>query len=282
MDNISLILTALESAAIAGGQSALNDTVKDAFLNLRDRVLKKLGSKQHSDIVLSEYEQNPETWRKPLTELLMSASLSEDEEIVEMAKRLLQLTGLSSGLNIHTTNVFHGQVQGSAVGSNNVNTFHITNNSSAVEDLLAKGRENVKRGYDFLMREDYDAAVQSLEEAERQLHDGQSPNETAQVKYLRSIALLNGQRPFSITLQTMRRVESLLHSAIKLHSLHSYYYTFALFKRDFARNGLPQYLSEAQNLARKAQSISRTTVDEENLNLLAHCQSRLISDAKQW
>lgn len=282
MDNVSLILTALESAVVAGGQSALSDTVKEAFLNLKNRIAKRLAGKHHSDIVLNKYEQDPETWRKPLTELLIEASLAEDKETIAQAKRLLQLTRPGPHVDSHVTNVFHGQVQGSAIGNNNTNTFHITNNTLLGEDSPAKGRDNTRRGYNALMRGDYTAAIQYLEEADRLLHEDHLPFESAQVKFLLALALLGGQRPFSSTIQIMRLSEQLLRSAIGLHALYSYYYTLALFKRDFARNGLPEYQSDAQNLARQAQQMNRTEIDEENLKLLAECQSRLVSDSKHW
>jgi hypothetical protein len=282
MDNVSLILTALESAIVAGGQSALNDTVKEAFLNLKNRIAKRLAGKHHSDIVLNKYEQDPETWCKPLTELLIEASLAEDKEVIAQAKRLLQLTRSDSQIDSHITNVFHGQVQGSAIGNNNTNTFHITNNTFPVENSPTRGRDTSRRGYNALTRGDYTAARHYLEEAEGLLPEDRFPSEAAQVKYLLALALLGGQRPFSCTIQIMRRIEQLLRSAIGLHALHSYYCTLALFKRDFARNGLPYYQSDAQDLARKAQRIHRRAIDEENLKLLAQCQPRLVSDSKNW
>ena len=282
MDNVGLILTALESAIIAGGQSALNDTIKETFLNLKGRIAKRLAGKNHAEFVLHEYEQHPETWRKPLSELLIKASLTEDEETIAQAKRLLQLMNADPGMSALTTNVFHGQVQGSAIGNNNTNTFHITNSAPPLEDPIAKGRDNVKRGYDALKRKDYEAARRYLEEADQQIREDQFPQESAQIKFFQALVLPGEQRPFSVTLQTMRKVEQFLRSAIELYALHSYYYTLALFKRDFARNGLLHYQREAEDLARQAQRINHTAIDEDNLKLLAHCQSRLVSDSKHW
>ncbi|MBA2287956.1 MAG: hypothetical protein H0W02_20975 [Ktedonobacteraceae bacterium] len=204
----------------------------------------------------------------------------DNEETIAQAKRLLQLLDAESGMDALMTNVFHGQVQGSTIGNNNTNTFNITNNAPSLENTLAKGRDNAKGVYNALTRRDYEAASRYLEEAVQRIREDQFPQEAAQVKLFQALTLLGEQRPFSITIQTMRRIEQCLRSAIELCPLHSYYYTLALFKRDFARNGLLHSQREAKDLAQQAQQVKRTAIDEDNLKLLAHCQPRLISDSK--
>jgi TIR domain len=182
--------------------------------------------------------------------------------------------------NNQTSNVFHAPVQG--VISGGMNTIHFNNTLLPMEDAIAKGRGDAQRGYKALQRKDYSAAKQYLEAAARALSEDELPSEAAQIKYHIAIALLDGQRPFSITKPTMQHIDQMLRSAIKMQPLHSYYYTLALLKRDFARNGLPQYRYDAQNLHGKAQRINLTKTDKENLQILTLCQPRLVNDAKHW
>ena len=282
MDNVSLIVAALESVVIAGGQAALTDTVKEAFNGLKSRIVKRLAGKPHTAIVLDEYEQDPETWRKPLTELLLKASVAQDDEIIAQATHLLALTQPGLLGDKKTVNTFHEQVHYSPIGDNNTNTFHITNNALPTEDAETKGRANYKRGQKALLRKDYVAARKYLAQAEQQLDEDHLALEAAQVRYLQALALLNGQRPFLTTLQTIRRIEGLLRAALALQPLHSYYYALALFKHDFARNGLPDYKTDARDLGRQALRIKRTAIDEENLRLLVAEQPQLMQDSQHW
>ena len=180
-----------------------------------------------------------------------------------------------------TSNVFHGPVQGAISGG--INTITITALPPA-EDLVTKARSEAQRGYSALQRKDYNTAKRCLEAADLALSEDEQPTEAAQIKYHLALALLNGRRPFSdsMTKSTMESIEQLLRLAIKLQSLHSYYYTLALLKRDFARYGLHQYQSNALTLFRKAQRINLTETDNVNLRLLTLCQPRLVDDARHW
>lgn len=277
MDNLSLIITAYEHAVVAKKQSMLNDATREVFLRLKNYFLMRLAGESHSHVVLNEYEQNPETWRKPFVELLTRASLVDDGEVLTQARHLFRLVNLESR-DASITNVFHEQVQGSAIGNYNTNTFHITNTAPAVEDSLVRGRDRLRRGRDVLKQRDYVMARQLLEEADQCLPAEQTPQESAQVKYFRTFALLNGKRPFVATLPVMRQIEQLLRSAIALRPLSSYFYTLSIFKRDFARNGLPPYLHDAELLLQKARHMRSIQLDEENLGLLRDCQPHLMRD----
>lgn len=182
--------------------------------------------------------------------------------------------------NNQTSNIFHAPVQGVVLGERN--TIHINNTLLPTEDSIAKGRGDAQRGYNALQRKDYVAAKRYLEAADLALSENELPTEAAQIKYCLAIALLNGQRPFKLTKPMMEYIEQILNSAIELQPLHSYYYTLALLKRDFARNGLPQYKYDAQNLYQKAQRTSLRNADKENLKILSLCQARLVNDAQHW
>ncbi len=186
---------------------------------------------------------------------------------------------LAQQSNNQISPVFYGPLREAIVGV--TNTVYINTTSPLIEEAAVKWRDNVKRGYDALSRKDYALAKQWLEAADQA--PSKSPAEAAQIKYYTALALLNGQRPFSvsITLPVMQQIEQTLRAAIALQPLHSYYYTLALFKYDFARNGLPQYKQDARSLMREAQRINSTKTDKENIQLLRLCQSGLVNDAQR-
>jgi hypothetical protein len=178
-----------------------------------------------------------------------------------------------------THNMPKPRVQGNqynAEGNINIagRDIHIT--EVKVEDSLTKGRKHAKKGQQALLRKEYTTAQSLLEEANVLLSEEHGPGELAQVKYYLALALLQGRLPFLTTLQNMRRIEELLDSAITLSPIHSYYYTLALFKIDFARHGLYKYKNDALRLKQKAQKVRKTQLDEENLQLLRKCQADLI------
>jgi|GEM_PF-1715546 len=119
--------------------------------------------------------------------------------------------------NNQTSNVFHAQVQG--VISGGKNTIHFNNTLLPMEDAAAKARADAQRGYNALRLKDYVAAKRYLEAADLALSEDELPTESAQIKYYIAIALLNGQRPFSITKPTMQYIDQMLSSAIKFHLL---------------------------------------------------------------
>lgn len=166
----------------------------------------------------------------------------------------------------------HGSLQ---VGNNTTHNF-FTNTD--VKDEKSEGKAFLNRGINSLLHGNYTKAKRYLEKADFLLHEDQLPAESAQVKYLLALMLLEGNRPFSATLQTMRLVEQFLETAIHLDPCYSYLYALSLFKSDFAHNGYPRLDREAKALMQQAKLMSSTPKDEENIHLLHHCQPRLFND----
>jgi hypothetical protein len=136
----------------------------------------------------------------------------------------------------------------------------------------------LKRGQDALLVGDYATAKREIERAVAGIHESENPRAIAQAKFLLSLVRLNGQRPFVQTLPAMREAENLLQSALVFHPLYSYLVTLALFKLDFARNGLPHLRQEADQLFKQADMIVRNSADDENFQLLSRCQPDLVAD----
>ncbi len=182
------------------------------------------------------------------------------------------------GDHIHFQN--YGSVQGTIQGGSNHTIQNFITNAP-VRDEIAEGKAYLKRGQMALSYGNYSAAKHYLEAANLLLREDQFPNESAQTKYLQALAFLKGERPFGVTIQVWLRVEELMQATITLHTAHSYLYTFALFKRDFARNGRrkSQYIREAQELMEEAERTPVSSIDDDNIALLWKCQSILMREA---
>ncbi len=175
----------------------------------------------------------------------------------------------------------YGSTQGPVqLGNHAIQQNFITN--TPPRDEVAEGRGLLKRGRAALWNRDYISAKQHLDEAARLLREDQQPEESSEVKFLQALVLLNGQRPFTVTLSIFRLVEQLFGAAINLHPSYSYIYTLALLKRDFERNGFPRMRQEAHELKHQASLMIQTSKDVENMELLSRCQSSLINASRQW
>ena len=145
-----------------------------------------------------------------------------------------------------------------------------------VEDIiLREGRSLLKLGQSALLRNDYISAKRDIEKAIEILREDEFPKEAAKARYLLTLIQLNGRRPFVQTQLVMNSIENLIRSSIALNRSSSYLLTLALFKLDFARNGLPHLISEARELINVASQLDETPEDDENLKLLKVCQPDL-------
>jgi nucleoside phosphorylase len=185
--------------------------------------------------------------------------------------------------------------QGKAYSTQNSGTFSgliIQGNSGvqhiyqtvahALKNKQTEGKEMLQRGQAELLREDYTGAGQSLAEALRLLDGEQFPDEGAQACFLHILALLRGKRPRVVAFQSFKRIEELIASTLALAPAYSHLYAFALIKRDYAWNGFPRLLGEAEMLLAQARNTPLTSLDRKNLDLLRRCQPRLLQEAQLW
>jgi len=274
MDPVNIILMALGNATLAGSQAAISDAVKETLESLKKRIRQAFSGRPQAGMVLDEYEQNPDTWEKPLRDALIKTGLSQDTITVNMAQRLLELleSQAEEGVQINIQHV--GTGYGSVYGTNNG-----VINVNAPRDKIAEGKAILKLGRDALKRGEYDAAKLHLEKAFQTLPEGQNQIEGAQARFLLALTLLNGKRPRSANYQTFRRIEGLMQSAITLYPSYSYLCTLVLIKRDYAWNGFAHLSDEADELVHHMKGITTTSQDQENFNLLRHCQPHLMQNA---
>ena len=139
------------------------------------------------------------------------------------------------------------------------------------QKLLQSAQNALKRG-------DYNLAGKNAEKVLEIADDDMQPEKTAQARFLLALVTLEGKRPFSQKLSIMRAVENTLRLAIAVNPSFSYLLMLAICKRDFARNGYPQFLSEAHDLMLRASKVNQTRQDGENLELLAICQPNLTNE----
>lgn len=91
MDPITLIVTALAAGVASGVTDVASSAVKDAYAHLRALVAKQLGGRPGAEVMLTGYEEAPETWRAPLMAELADAAAERDLDLVGAARALLSL-----------------------------------------------------------------------------------------------------------------------------------------------------------------------------------------------
>lgn len=91
MEPVSIIMAALAAGAAAGATEVATQAIKDAYEGLKALVLKRLEGKPAAETALVEYEQDPETWEKPLQKSLVEAGAGLDQALVDAAQQMLQL-----------------------------------------------------------------------------------------------------------------------------------------------------------------------------------------------
>ena len=117
MDALSLILTALTSGATASIKDTASQAIKDSYEGLKALIQHKFAEQPKAQAALVEYEEDPETYDKPLRKALTSYEIDQDETVIEAAKQLLALTQNQQAVIGHTVLQNYGTVQGQ-VGEN--------------------------------------------------------------------------------------------------------------------------------------------------------------------
>ncbi len=282
-DVINLILTAIGGALATGSQGAISDTIKDELEALVKHIRKVLTSKadaRKSLLVLDEYQQDQDTWEKPLRDTLSKAGLAQDTTAYEMAQRLLtDLQQTNTGASSLVSVQHHGNAYGSV---NGVNLGTIVNTTHVQEDKVTVGMQGLQDGRDALQRGEYDLAISHLEKSLHLLTEKQHLAASAQVRALLALALFRGKRPRHANYQTFCRTTQLLQSANTLHVSWAYLYVLAVIKQDYGWNGHSHLYDDADELIEQLRSISFTSQDQEYIDILYSCQPRLMQDAQGW
>jgi hypothetical protein len=89
---VSLVLTALASAAAQGAAGSASDAAEDARAKLAGLVAARLSGSRPAEAELAEHAADPQTWA-PLAEALAASGAAADRTIIEAARKLLGLLG---------------------------------------------------------------------------------------------------------------------------------------------------------------------------------------------
>ena len=89
MDPITMIVTAL----MQGAAKAATDVAPDAYKGLRELLHKRFAAKPTAEMVLEEHASDPQTYEAPLRKQLEQAALAEDQEVLAIARQLLEQLG---------------------------------------------------------------------------------------------------------------------------------------------------------------------------------------------
>jgi hypothetical protein len=91
VDPVTLIVGALAAGALKGAGETATVAVTDAYTALKTAVASRFAERQLSATVLAEYEDDPDTYEKPLAKKIQQTGAGEDPRIVELAQVLMRL-----------------------------------------------------------------------------------------------------------------------------------------------------------------------------------------------
>lgn len=123
MDPISLILTALAAGAAAAAKDTASQAVKDAYAGLKQRLQQHFAGKQHAEVALDGYEQDADTWQKPLQKAVEVSGAHTDPALLEQAQQVLKLVQPQQFAQ-GKYNIQIGQAYGTVIGEHNTVNQH--------------------------------------------------------------------------------------------------------------------------------------------------------------
>ncbi len=124
MDDLNLILTALATGAATGLQQTAGTAIKEAYNGLKALIQHKFANQPKAQAALVDYEDDPDTYEKPLRKALSANHLEEDDEILAAAQRLITLVQpQQAGMGKYTIQNT-GSVQGQVIGDHANVTQH--------------------------------------------------------------------------------------------------------------------------------------------------------------
>jgi hypothetical protein len=102
VDPLTLIVSALVAGAAAAGKDVASSAIKDAYRGLKKLLIARFHHKEAAEAapspstavgpvaVLEAHEAQPDTWAAPLKEALAASGADHDQEILDVAKSLLE------------------------------------------------------------------------------------------------------------------------------------------------------------------------------------------------
>lgn len=116
MDPVTLILTALTAGATASIKDTASLAVKDSYNGLKALLQHKFENKPKAQAVLVDYEEDSETYEKPLKKALVEAQIDQEKNILEAAQKVMTLVqpqqAAMGKYNVQIAGNVHGYAQG--------------------------------------------------------------------------------------------------------------------------------------------------------------------------
>jgi thioredoxin-like negative regulator of GroEL len=124
MDPLTLILSALTAGITASVKDTASAAVKDAYNGLKTLIQRKFADQPKAQTALIEYEEDPDTYEKPLKKALSTHQLDQDEQIIAAARHLMTLVQpQQAGMGKYTIQNT-GTIQGQIIGDEANVTMH--------------------------------------------------------------------------------------------------------------------------------------------------------------
>lgn len=92
MDPISLIIEALAAGAAAALKDTAGKAIKEGYVALKSAIKRAWSDPETSDVLLNEYEKDPETYQKPIEKKLKEKKLDDNQDIIALAQAVLKQT----------------------------------------------------------------------------------------------------------------------------------------------------------------------------------------------
>ena len=126
IEPVSLIIEAL----MTGAKAVASSSVQDAYKGLKSLIQRKFAGKQKADMVLTEHEKAPEVWQEPLKSILLETDADKDEEILQLAQKLMAMANpQQAAIGKYNLQISGEKVQGIVMGDYGQVTLTFTDKS---------------------------------------------------------------------------------------------------------------------------------------------------------
>jgi hypothetical protein len=137
---IEMILAALAVGVSKAAQEVGSSFFKDAYEQLKQLLKAKFADNEKAKTALDDYEQDSDTYKKPLKKEMESAGIATDEEILKRAQAIMEKAD-PEGEKVGKYKVnLYGTSQGTVVGDGN----NIRNDFRNISNPKDKGETTKK------------------------------------------------------------------------------------------------------------------------------------------
>src|SRR5258708_9704356 len=124
MDPLSLILAAITAGATASAKDTASTAIKDTYQGLKALIQRKVEGKPNAQAALVEYEEDPETYEKPLKKALLETHMDTEHDVIKAAQHGMTLIQPQQAAQEESNIQNTGSTQGQIVGDHANVTMH--------------------------------------------------------------------------------------------------------------------------------------------------------------